>query len=517
MIRLPFVTRVDDCIESHCRQAPDAHSVSLWGGGQWHPVTRGDFWQRVEYYAERFSGTFQEPGLVLFIKRLDLDLLAAYIGAMRGGMIPAQLSPFSAKTSASEYQRKIEHIVTLTGCVGLFTDAAESARFEGLDTLRILTPDTGWSAPGPLRRAHESAALVQFSSGSTGLQKGVLLTHEALMAHMRDYTAALALDESDRLVSWLPLYHDMGLIACYLMPLMAGISCYLMDPFDWIMRPDLLLEAIETHRATLCYLPNFAYHVLIKKGKPRDLSSMRLFINCSEPVRRATHDAFLAHFPSVKPEAMSICYALAENTFAVSQVPVGCRPGTRALEGKEVISCGKVLPNTEVCILEANEDGVGEVAIRGPYGFSSYLNGAPSMEDGYYRTGDLGYLTADGELYISGRKKDLIIVNGKNVYPQDVEHAASHLPGVYPGRVVAFGIENDQTGSEELYVVVERDGTVADTPLKLTVQRSVDQEVGILPKRVEIVDHMRLVKTSSGKISRSRNKELFLSGELVQG
>ena len=132
-----------------------------------------------------------------------------------------------------------------------------------------------------------------------------------------------------------------------------------------------------------------------------------------------------------------------------------------------------------------------------------------------YRTGDLGRFGPDGELYVTGRKKDLVICNGKNVYPQDVEHVASLNGGVYPGRVVAFGVENGDIGSEDLIVVVERDGSVADVPLKLSVQRAVEEEVGILPRRVEVVEHMQLVKTSSGKISRSRNRELYLGGKLV--
>jgi acyl-CoA synthetase (AMP-forming)/AMP-acid ligase II len=136
------------------------------------------------------------------------------------------------------------------------------------------------------------------------------------------------------------------------------------------------------------------------------------------------------------------------------------------------------------------------------------------MAGEFYRTGDLGAIGPDGELYVTGRKKDLVICNGKNLYPQDVEHVASAVAGVYPGRVVAFGVENTEVGSEELIVVVERDGSVADTPLKVAVQRAVEQEVGVLPRRVEVVDHMRLVKTSSGKISRARNKELYVSGEL---
>lgn len=504
---------VHACIEAHVQAAPDAHCFSLRAGNTWQAVTRAQYWQRVEHYARLFHNAFTTPSLILFIKRLDLDLLAAYIGAMKAGHLPAQLSPFSNKTSENEYARKIVHILDLTGARGIFTDTSEAAKIAARPQLTLLTPDSpveGDDAPPGSGRQ----ALVQFSSGSTGLQKGVVLSHAGILAHMRHYGAALALTPQDKLVSWLPLYHDMGLIACYLMPLMAGIPFFQMDPFEWIMRPDLLLEVIEEQRATLCFLPNFAYHVLINKGKPRNLSSMRLFVNCSEPAKPQTHEAFRQKFSSLRPGVLSVCYALAENTFAVTQTPLGLEAQTLSLEGKTLHSCGRILPETEVRILEPDATGVGEIGIRGAYLFDEFLGSSRPLEDGFYRTGDLGFVSADGELYVTGRKKDLIISNGKNIYPQDIEHACSQVPGVYPGRVVAFGVDSEQTGSEDLFVVVERDGSVADTPLKLTVQKAIEAEVGVLPKRVEVVDHMRLVKTSSGKISRARNKELFLSGEL---
>lgn len=488
---------------------PSAHCFSIYRQGTWHPETRIGFWGLVERYALLFAATFEPSSLVLFIKRLDADLLAAYVGAIRAGVLPAMLSPISAKTTPLEYERKIQHILHLTRAAGLFTDRDPPPM--QVDCVQ-LSPDSQEPPAGPSWR-EQHQAFVQFSSGSTGLQKGVVISHAGLLAHMEDYAAAIQLNPSDRLVSWLPLYHDMGLIACFMLPLLEGIPFLLMDPFDWIMKPDLLLEAIAQERATLCFLPNFAYHVLINKGKTRDLSGVRLFINCSEPVRSQTHQAFQERFPSVAQQALSVCYALAENTFAVSQVPPGAKPDPRHLEGKEVPSCGIVLSRTEVRILDPNAEGVGEIAIRGPYLFERYLGGEHPLDEGFYRTGDLGLLTDAGELFVTGRKKDLVIVNGKNLYPQDVEACCNTLPGVYPGRSVAFGITNEATGSEELFVLVERDGSVEDTPLKLSVQRAVESEVGIVPRRVEVLDHMRLVKTSSGKISRSRNKELYLQGE----
>jgi acyl-CoA synthetase (AMP-forming)/AMP-acid ligase II len=142
--------------------------------------------------------------------------------------------------------------------------------------------------------------------------------------------------------------------------------------------------------------------------------------------------------------------------------------------------------------------------------FNRFIDGTLPLKDGYYLTGDLGIIDDNGELYITGRKKDLIIVLGKNIYPQDVENAASCVDGVYPGRCVALGIWNEEIGSEELYVLVERKPGISPTPVKIALQKAVNEEIGIVPKRVEVVEHMSLVKTSSGKISRSRNREIYL-------
>jgi acyl-CoA synthetase (AMP-forming)/AMP-acid ligase II len=355
----------------------------------------------------------------------------------------------------------------------------------------------------------EDTALVQFSSGSTGLQKGVLLTHRAVLAHSRSYARSIALSRDDTIVSWLPLYHDMGLIACFLLPLTCGVPFVQMGPFEWIAAPDLLFQAIETHKGTITFLPNFAYHVLARKARPRDLGSMRLFVNCSEPVYERTHAEFRGAF-GVEGARLSVSYAMAENTFAVSQRRPWNVYGERAFAGKSVPSCGHVVEGTEVVVRDADSDGVGELCIRGELMFDRFLDGSkPLTDDGFYRTGDLGSVTPEGEVFVTGRKKDLVIAMGKNLYPQDVETLCSAVAGVYPGRAVAFGVENPATGSEDLAVIVERDGTATDSAVKMSILARVNAELGVVPAHVLVVSHMTLVKTSSGKICRSRNRDLL--------
>ena len=502
---------VFECVAHHRDMAPEALCCALRVRGAWVTYSRQHFWDHVSSYASLFRREMSERTLILFSKRLDVHLLAAYLGAMVAGHVPAQVSPPSSKLSAQEYARKIEHVHKITGFGAVFTDVEQRSQFEQVPGLRIysMVPPGGASLDIPYHGGAD--ALVQFSSGTTGLQKGVTLTHSAIISHMRSYSGTLSLRAEDILVSWLPLYHDMGLIACYLMPLMCGIPFYQMDPFDWVVQPDLLLATIERVRATITFVPNFAYHLLATKGRDHDLSSMRLWVNCSEPARAQSHQAFLNRFPSLKPSSLTVCYALAENTFAATQ-SLPAEHDVHVQGG--VLSCGKPIDGVDLRILDADEQGLGEIGLRSPMLFSLFLDGTRPLDNGYYRTGDLGYLGSSGELFVTGRKKDLIIVCGKNIFPQDVEYVSSQVPGVYPGRTVAFGIWNEALGSEDLLVCAERMQEQDPGALKLAIQKAIQDETGIVPKRVEIFEHMSLVKTSSGKICRSRNRELYVTRKL---
>jgi acyl-CoA synthetase (AMP-forming)/AMP-acid ligase II len=249
----------------------------------------------------------------------------------------------------------------------------------------------------------------------------------------------------------------------------------------------------------------------VNKGRAHDLSSIRMWINCSEPARLSSHELFTGKYRSVRPETMTVCYALAENTFAVTQTLPWHGNSKRLDAAGALLSCGKPLPGVEVAVFDSEDTGAGEIGVHSPSLFNNFLDGTRPLRDGFYLTGDLGFVDEHGELFITGRKKDLIIVCGKNIFPQDVEFAASAVGGIYPGRVVAFGIWNEEMGTQDLFVLAERQDGNAPTPLKIAIQKAIMDEVGIVPKRVEILELMSLVKTSSGKISRSRNKAIYES------
>jgi fatty-acyl-CoA synthase len=366
---------------------------------------------------------------------------------------------------------------------------------------------------------------------------------------LSSYTQALHLDEEDVIVSWLPLYHDMGLIAGFILPILCQVPLLLLSPFDWVRAPFKLLQAVSEHGGTLTWLPNFAYNFCAQKIRARDLeavdlSSWRAVINCSEPMYWSSHQMFLERFQpyGLQPEALATCYAMAENVFAVTQggidAPVTvdrisqrallsermARPAADEEPSINMLSAGLPIENVRVRILddqrqELPERHLGEIALHSDCMLTGYYQRPDLTEsafhDGWYLTGDLGYIAA-GEVYVTGRKKDLIIVGGKNIYPQDLEALAGEVPGVHPGRVVAFGVHNEATGTEDVVIIAECDmpnpqPRSSDNPNPQQIADEIRQRItrgsDIALRYVKLVERGWLLKTSSGKVARAPTRK----------
>jgi acyl-CoA synthetase (AMP-forming)/AMP-acid ligase II len=316
-----------------------------------------------------------------------------------------------------------------------------------------------------------------------------------------------------------------------------------MSPFDWVKRPALLLRAIHQHGGTLCWLPNFAYkhcalRTLDREVRGLSLAGMRAFINCSEPVLDSSQRAFLDRFAAVgvRPDQLGASYAMAENVFAVTQTPVARPPRLdvvdRLLLAREAraqpvdpaaanavvhVSCGP--PIAEVAVRIGNglpDRSVAEIQVRSHCMLSGY-QGRPDLDaglfaDGWYRTGDLGYL-ADGELYIVGRNKDVIITAGKSLHPHDLETIVNSVAGVRPGRAVVFGVPDEHEGTELVAVVAEVDAQdPADRrALGAAIRQALTAQSGLVATYVHLVGPKWLLKTSSGKLSRAANREKWLA------
>ena len=317
-----------------------------------------------------------------------------------------------------------------------------------------------------------------------------------------------------------------------------------MSPFDWVQHPALLFRAIHDYRGTLCWLPNFAYNHCARRIRERDvagvsLAAVRLFINCSDPVRHESQQMFLERFAAngVRLEMLGVSYAMAENTFAVTQTQPAAAASLDIVDRQELgqnraipvpadhpqalplVSCGRAIAGTEVKVVgERGRDlpdrHVGEIVIRSNCLLTSYYR-RPDLQpfqDGWYCTGDMGYLT-DGELYVMGRQKDLIINAGKNIYPQDIEAIVNGVSGVIPGRAVVFGVPDAREGTELVAVIAEVN--TDDTGERKTINKTIRQEVArqsmVTVSYVHLVGERWLIKTSSGKIARSANRDKWLA------
>ncbi len=514
-------------------------------------------------YACAFSRAGIQPGeVVVLILQHGEDLVYSFWGAILHGAIPAIMPFLTEKLSPERYRADLSALISVTQPAAVVTypefEAELKSALKEVDSVRevIVTSQVdknvtlNFDVLAGFQRKGEDIVLLQHSSGTTGLQKGVALSHQAVFNQLNSYSKSLALNERDVVVSWLPLYHDMGLIAGLIMPILSGTHLVLMSPFDWVRAPYKLMQSVTKYRGTLSWLPNFAYNFCAQKIRDRhlegvDLSTWRAVINCSEPVRWESHQAFYERFKSygLRCESLQTSYAMAENVFAVTQSPLGSEPvvveiDREAFMSKRVVknpivgnssmqmmSSGRPLENVKVKVVDENrnevaERVVGEIALHSDCMLTGYYHREDATEkafaDGWYLTGDYGF-ALDGDVFVSGRKKDMIIVGGKNVYPQDLEALTYEVPGVHAGRSVAFGMYNDEEGTEEVVIIAEVDSEDPFEQQKIAdaVRAHVTRNSAIALRYVKAVDSKWILKTSSGKTARSANKEKFLA-ELQQ-
>ncbi|HLA88490.1 MAG TPA: AMP-binding protein [Anaerolineales bacterium] len=554
------MTTFSNLLQRSYLEIPEKVSIVLQNAGQPdQEITYRQLILGANCYARSLAREEIKPGeVVLLILQHGQDLAFSFWGAVLRGAIPAIMPFLSEKLSPERYHADLASLISITKPAAIITSAefeeeTRSALIPGDSVRRVIVTNTIEpqfepdfdSLPG-IKASPEDISLLQHSSGTTGLQKGVALSHKAVLSQLDAYSKAINLDpEKDVIVSWLPLYHDMGLIACFLLPVLMRVTLVEMSPFDWVRAPYKLMQSVSQYKGTLSWLPNFAFNFCANKIRERnlegvDLSSWRAIINCSEPVHAESHQLFAEKFSAfgLRPQALQTCYAMAENVFGVTQSPLDQSPvvdeidrevfmtqrlATPPIVGRpamKMMSSGQPLANTKIRIVDDNgidlpDRVVGEIKMQSDCMLTEYYNRPDATElalrNGWYMTGDYGYL-ANGELYVSGRKKDMIIVGGKNIYPQDLESLASEVPGVHPGRTVAFGMYDEEAGTEEVVIIAEVDSeepseqeAIADA-----IRKHVTKSSAIALRHVKVVGEKWIVKTSSGKTARSANKEKFI-------
>jgi acyl-CoA synthetase (AMP-forming)/AMP-acid ligase II len=494
------------------------------------------------------------------------DFYHAFFGALLAGLVPVPLYPPVRLGRLAEYHERTAAMLRACGAALVVSDA-RVGRLLGV-ALAAARPRAGQVTAQALRAAGEGAAgaesgppadpdapaFLQFSSGTTGAPRPVTLTHRQVLANVDAIVAAILAAHPEGPgcrhagVSWLPLYHDMGLVGCVLTALAHPADLTLLPPELFVARPAAWLRAISRWRATVSPAPNFAYALCADRVPDEeraglDLSSWRVALNGAEPVTPEVLQRFVARFVPVgfRPEALTPVYGLSEATLAVTFAPLdqpfrAARFDVRALaagrarpsagDGRALVALGRPLPGLALRI--AGEDGaplsegrVGRVLVRGPSVMAGYWDEAAETArvldaDGWLDTGDLGFLH-DGELFLHGRRKDLIVLRGRNHAPQEVEQALDGLPGVRPGCAAALGVVPPGGDGEVLMLLVERARTATprdDEALAGAIRDAVSERTGLVPAQVVLLPPGTLPRTSSGKLRRAAARQAWEAGTL---
>jgi fatty-acyl-CoA synthase len=481
------------------------------------------------------------------------SFLTTLFGASLAGVIPASLYPPATTSDLPRYVELTCGILRASRARALVTSAALLPTFAAvrgscpdLDlVLASETLDAPAIEPDVLPTVND-IAFVQFTSGSTSAPKGVALTHANLSANIDAFRgpAGVAACSDDIAVSWLPLNHDMGLVGMALGSVYAQRPCVLLPPAAFVKRPAEWLRAITRHRGSISFAPNFAYDLCVRRVKDLsglDLTSWRIAGCGAEPIHPATLAAFAEKFAPAGFSDTSFlpCYGLAEHVLAASFPPRGRRPVTDRVSADHLsarrvavpdagagavplVSCGTALPDHKICIIDEADRPlpdrhVGEILLQGPSVMVGYYKQdaltAQVIRNGWLRTGDLGYMS-EGELFVCGRAKDIIIVNGRKYHPQDLEWAVDDLTGVRPGRVVAFGA-TEHGRADRVVVVVEPSGTVPGDALTEAIRRRISDVFGLYVDDVAIVSKGAVARTTSGKVQRGAMKTQYQNGELA--
>ncbi len=523
-------------------------------------VSYGALWGR----ATRLAAALQERGArqgdrVALILPDSIEFIDVMFACLLAGVIAVPMYPPMNLAQLEVWLAGCGHTLRQAGCCLVVTDGqvrpllgtvlSSTPGLRGVETCAALlarvAPDARHRAP-TIRP--DDVAFLQFTSGSTSRPKGVMLSHANLLANIRVIMGGLGVapDAEWRGVSWLPLYHDMGLIGFVLTPTVLGtVDVTLISPLAFLKRPSLWLRQLSERRAHITFAPNFAYGLANTRVKDAeivgiDLTDLKVAGCGAEPIQRQTLQAFASRYAAygLQPGALLPCYGMAEHCLAVSFSGLG--RGVRAdVVDPHALSAGEAIPPAGDAVLEVvscgpafeghavrvvDEEGavlpegrVGQLQLSGPSVMQGYWGDpertAQALADGWLSTGDLGYLKG-GEIHVTGRIKDLIIVYGRNFYPSDLEWQASKVEGVRRGNVVAFGLADASIGRERVVMVVESRELADPDALRDAVTAAVLEALSLRVDDVLIVPPGTLPKTSSGKLQRARTAELYASGKL---
>jgi acyl-CoA synthetase (AMP-forming)/AMP-acid ligase II len=560
-----------ELLRGRALQQPDGHAYTFLIDGKTEsaPLTYKELDRQARAIAALLQQYEAKGERALLLYPQGLEVVAAFCGCLYAGVIAIPVPPPESgrlkrtlprlraivKDAQAAFALTTAEILSLVDNVR--DEFPEFNQMRWIDTATVdIAIALQWQDP---QVDKDQLAYLQYTSGSTSIPKGVMLSHFNLMHHARYLQSACSYEPDSKSVTWMPYFHDYGLVEGMMVPLYNGTPCYLMSPFSFIKRPIQWLKNISKYRATHSQAPNFAYDLCIRRAKPKDLdgldlSSWRGAGNAAEPINPKVMAKFVEIFSACgfSWETFAPAYGLAEYTLLVSSKPVGSKPVFARLEAaslekdkivdaapdKEsgvriIASCGRLVCQTKVAIVNPDTcikcapDEVGEIWVSDPSVARGYWQRPEETEETFkayiqdtgegpfLRTGDYGFLK-DGELYIAGRIKDLIIMRGTNHYPQDIEWTVQHLhPALRSDYGAAFSIED--SGNEQLVVVQEierRSESFDPEQLIGDIRQEIAEEHEITAYAIVLAKSGTILKTASGKIQRRACRQNFLEGKI---
>lgn len=508
---------------------------------------------QLEHRSRQYAALYKKAGVrkgdvVAILLEHSEDLMAAFHGAQWIGAIPAFLQYPTSRLNLDRYITDLSLLLQRSKprAILMFPNLRDALAGRLPEGAALLTPDdlaAGAVDGEPVALDPEDVCCIQYSSGSTGLQKGAALSHRAVMNEIFAVSNYFKFNEDTRFVTWLPLYHDWGLFLVSIASVLLGCEYTLMAPHHWMGKPSSILHEITKHRATCYWLPNFAFNYMAQRVKDEelagvDLSSLTVVSNGAEPCFYESHEMFFDKFKNVglKRESLAIVYGMAEVVNTVLAIG-GCgnepihvdtidrrifQEELRAVavpadhpQCQRMLSTGRALPGTEFRLVDDQfhdvpERVIGEVLFKSNARMHGYYANPEATKaafhEDWYITGDMGYRVGD-LLYVTGRKKDLIILGGNNVYPQDIEELVGAHPSVVAGRVAALGVLDEKLGTQKLIIICETRSDDPDTRREVAkfIRREVQSKLDAHVDRVYLAPQRWLIKTSSGKIARKPN------------
>lgn len=558
---LTSYSTLQDVLLSHAESMPDnTHIFFLDEDGLEEKISYRQLLEKAQSVAMRLKASgINEGERVAIMLPSHPHFFYTFMGILLARCIPVPIYPLTQASQLENYIAKEATILNNAEVAALITFKQAkkicSLLQPHVPSLRVVKiADELLQSSTTLEKFHRGHshdyALIQYTSGSTSDPKGTLLTHYNLLSNIRAYGKALQVKATDVTVSWLPLYHDLGLIGVWLGSLYFGIPFVVMSPLTFVTRPEKWLWAIHKYRGTLSAGPNFSYELCTKKVnddvlKELDLSCWRMAINGAELIQPETLHNFYQRFKQCgfKEESFFTVYGLAESSLGLTTPPAGRKPkidkvDRNAYETKqyaqpsnsnshthlEFVSCGFPMEQHFIRIVDdagktLQDRQIGQIQFSGPSTMAGYYNNPQAtqavMHGEWTDTGDLGYL-ADGELYITGRKKDVIIKFGRNYSATEIENVVGKQNGIRKGCIIAFSLNNREIGSEKLIVIAETNSKTDQEQLlqKNSIRTSLKTQLDITPDEIVLVKPFTIPKTSSGKLQRSACKNAYLNKTL---